>query len=292
MKPHQLQAFLAVAEHGSIRAAARQLFVSQPAVTRTVRELESSLEVPLVVRGARGVELTEYGRAFQVRARLLVEEARRAREELQQLKRGMSGLVRVGISSLPAMVLLPEAFARFRRLMPQAELQCYDGQVPVGAPLLRNGELDFLVTQTMPTAPDKDLQVEPLFSTPLCAAARSTHPHARVRSLAPLQGDEWIGWDRDMIAAVFARNGLETPERVVLSRSFEVTQSLVEHSDMISLFSLPLVQRKLVKHGIRPIPLRESLPPLNVCVLTRRDARLTPAGAQFLEVLRDLARKF
>ncbi|HSV53918.1 MAG TPA: LysR substrate-binding domain-containing protein [Burkholderiaceae bacterium] len=291
MKPHQLQAFLAVAEHGSIRAAARQLFVSQPAVTRTVRELEASLDVPLVMRGSRGVELTEYGKAFHIRARLLVEEARRAREELQQLKRGMTGLVRIGVSSLPAMVLLPDAFALFRKQMPQAELQCYDGQLPVGTPLLRSGELDFLITQAIPEVVDKDLSAEVLFTTPLTVAARSTHPRLRARSLAALLPEEWIGWDRVMIGTLYAQHGLPTPERILISRSFEVTQSLIEKTDLIGLFSLPLVERKLVKHGIRPIRVREELPPLSVCIVMRRDARLTPASAQFLQALRALAVK-
>jgi DNA-binding transcriptional LysR family regulator len=291
MKPHQLQAFLAVAEHGSIRAAARQLFVSQPAVTRTVRELESNLDVPLITRSPHGIELTEYGKAFRVRARLLLEEGRRAREELLQIKRGMTGLVRIGISSLPALVLLPEAFALFRKHMPQAELQCHDGQLPVGTPLLRSGELDFLVTQTIPEVVEKDLSAEVLFITPLTAAARSTHPKLRARSLAALLPEEWIGWDRDMIGALFTRHGLATPERILISRSFEVTQSLIEKTDTIGLFSLPLVERKLVKHGIRPIRLREELPPLSVCIVMRRDARLTPASAQFLDILRTLAQK-
>lgn len=289
MKPHQLNAFLAVADHGSIRAAARQLFVSQPAVTRTVRELEAALEVPLITRGPHGVELTEYGKAFRVRARLLVEESRRAREELQQIKRGMSGLVRVGVSSLPAMLLLPEVFTQFRRHMPQADLDCMDGQLPVAIPLLRSGELDILVSQAMPDVVDKDLATEPLFTMPLTAAARGTHPRIRARSLGALADSEWIGWERSMVSKVFEQHGLPAPQRIVTSRSLEVTQALVEKTDLVGFFSLPLVERKLAKHGIRPIRVREELPALSVSVIMRRDARLTPAGAQFLDILHEAA---
>ena len=82
-----------------------------------------------------------------------------------------------------------------------------------------------------------------------------------------------------------------TNPRIVVSRSFEVTQSLVEKTNLISLFSLTLVERKLVKHGVRPIRVREELPPLSVFVVMRRDARLTPASAQFLQILRALAVK-
>lgn len=289
MKPHQLHAFLAVADHGSIRAAARMLFVSQPAITRTIRELEAALEVPLVARSPNGVELTEYGHAFRIRARLLVEEAQRARDELLQMKRGVTGRVRIGVSSLPAMVLLPEAFARLRAQMPQAELDSIDGQLPVGIPLLRSGELDFLLSQSIPELMEKDLVTEVLFTTPLTAAARSTHPKIRARSLGALLDAEWIGWDRAMISNLFDRHGLATPQRIVTSRSFEVTQALVEQSDLVCLFSLALVERRLVKHGIRPIRLREPLPALSVAIIRRRDARLTPAAARLLEILREVA---
>lgn len=291
MKPHQLLAFLAVAERGSIRAAARQLGVTQPAVTRTVRELEADLGVPLVVRSTHGVELTDYGRAFRVRARLLVEESRRAREELQQIRGGMSGLVRVGISSLPAIAVLPAAFQAFRAQMPQATLDFVDGQIPLAVPMLRSGELDFLVTQSIPEIVDADLVVEPLFVTTLTVAARSGHPQLRVRSLAALADAEWLGWERAMVAQVFEGHGLAVPRRIVTSRSLEVTESLIEHTDLVGLFSLPLVERRLSKLGIRPIRLREALPALTVSVIQRRDARPTPASARFLEVLRQAARE-
>jgi DNA-binding transcriptional LysR family regulator len=271
MKPHQLQAFLAVAGHGSIRAAARELNVSQPAITRTMRELERELDVPLVSRGARGITLTEYGSALQVRARLLVEDMRRAREELQQIRQGLGGRARIGISSLPALLVLPRAFAELRRRMPQVEVHCYDGLLPVGTPPLRNGELDFLVTQSIGPLPvDSDVQAELLFTSPLAAGVRSSHPRARARSLAALQGDEWIGWDAPMVHSMFALHGLPPPTRVLISHTLEV------------------LERKFSKFGLRLVRLREPLPELRVYAVMRRNAKLTPAAAQFLEILRGL----
>jgi DNA-binding transcriptional LysR family regulator len=63
VKIQQLRTFVTVAEHGSIRAAARALMVSQPAVTRTIRELEKNLEVSLVRRSVIGIYLTDTGKA-------------------------------------------------------------------------------------------------------------------------------------------------------------------------------------------------------------------------------------
>lgn len=84
----------------------------------------------------------------------------------------------------------------------------------------------------------------------------------------------------------FALNGLPPPRRVMIGRSYEVTQIIVERTDLVGLFSLPLVERKLVKHGIRPVRLRELFPKLQIHAVMRREAQISPAAAQFLEILR------
>ena len=78
MKLHQLRALVACADHLSLRAAADALALSHPAVTKTVRELEVSLGVPLVVRSAQGVTLTAHGETLCVRARQAIPLAIRA----------------------------------------------------------------------------------------------------------------------------------------------------------------------------------------------------------------------
>ena len=118
------------------------LFVSQPAVTRTIRELEICLGVPRVTRSARGAALTGFGQAFSARARLILEEGQRARDELAQLRSRDVGRVRFAASSLPAAALLSPAVQAFRRDMPLAELRqgaVLDRFRPVTAASLRTG---------------------------------------------------------------------------------------------------------------------------------------------------------
>ena len=99
MKPNQLLAFVAVAEQMSIRGAARVLGISQPAVTKIVRELERVVGAPLVARSVKGVELTAYGEAFAPRARLLLADMRRARDEIAQIRDGATGKISVAVST-------------------------------------------------------------------------------------------------------------------------------------------------------------------------------------------------
>src|SRR5271169_5360032 len=103
MKLNQLRDLAAVAERGSLRAAARELGIAQPALTRSIRELEHELGIILFERRARfrGVVLTSMGEVFLHRALAAVNELRRGQEELEQMKGAATGNVAIGMSTVP-----------------------------------------------------------------------------------------------------------------------------------------------------------------------------------------------
>ena len=115
MKLQQLQAFVAAAHHRSLRAAARELGVTQPAVTHTIRELESALNAELMVRSVRGIELTACGLALLPRAEQLLGDMRRTVEAVEQVKGELAGKVSVGTMPSIALTALPHAVSSFRR---------------------------------------------------------------------------------------------------------------------------------------------------------------------------------
>lgn len=150
MKYHQLKAFVAVAEEGSIRAAARRLNVSPAALTKAVKELELALGVSLVVRTARGVQLTGLGQQLQVRARLIVAEMQRARDDIEQAQGATTGAVAAAITPAAAVTILPDAFRAFRRRFPIARVSLIEGFPGVALPRLHDGTLDFAVAVVVP----------------------------------------------------------------------------------------------------------------------------------------------
>jgi len=289
MKPHQLKAFLCVAQSHSIRRAADALFITQPAVSRAIRELEAELEVPLFERGPQGVTLTRYGEAFEHRARLLVEEGERARDELRQMRDGQLGRVRIAVSSVPAVTLLPQALAIFRAQLPLIALEFSDGLVPMALPALQEGLLDFALLQHKMDRVGDHFDCEVLLNTPLAVCARVGHPRGRARSLAALENEEWVGWDRAMIETVFTSNNRPPPQRIAISRSMEITRALVGRGDLVSLFARPMIERDMARHGIRAIPVRDALPALTISLVTRRGSVATPAAARFIAALRSAA---
>ena len=93
---------MAVVDAGSIGAAARKLNISQPALTKSVKTLEAQLELPLLVRTARGVVPTRYGKVLYARARSAHTELQRAEEELRELAGERSGSVAFGFGPVAA----------------------------------------------------------------------------------------------------------------------------------------------------------------------------------------------
>src|SRR5712671_2606333 len=106
MKFSQMRDVVAISERGSLRAAARHLQLAQPALTRSVQELERELGVPLFVR----------------RATAVLSEVRRARDEVEQLHGGTRGRVVAGLSLAAHIALLPKALKPFRARYPQVQL--------------------------------------------------------------------------------------------------------------------------------------------------------------------------
>ncbi|AFQ51759.1 LysR family transcriptional regulator [Burkholderia cepacia] len=293
MKLKQLNAFLAVAEHRTIRGAARALGVTQPAVSSIVRELEAELGVPLVMRSVKGVALTDYGSAFAIRARLIVEELQRTRDEIEQLRLGTSGSVSIAVSPTVALTILPRAFDAFTRKLPGATVNVDDALTATDLARLRDGSLDFIVTHQLSNAlpdPDEFASIA-LFRTAFVVVARRRHRLARARSLRELGDAQWCvprygEGGNDLVHSIFTPSGLEIPKRVLHCPSFAATLGLVSQTDALGVFARPLADVERKSRGIVVLDLAEPLPALTVVIVMRRHALLTPAALHLIECLK------
>jgi LysR family transcriptional regulator, regulator of abg operon len=297
VKLQQLRVYLAVAEQQSIRGAARSVGLSQPAVTKTVRELEVSFGTPLIRRSVRGIELTEIGAAFAVRARLLVEEMRRATEEIEQMRTGATGTVNCAVSALVALTVFPVAYSKFSAQAPQAAVKVSEGGRALEAAQLRDGTLDFAIVHSLDRHEDDDFESITLFEMPLAICARRMHPLVGKRSLKHLLDAQWIaptsGSDEDpMLRAIFQMSQLPAPRNVTWCPSFTTALGLLTHNDMISIFGQPLVPKFLRHHSIVPLKVREPLPKVVVSLITRKKGRPTPIAQRMMDCIVAACREF
>jgi DNA-binding transcriptional LysR family regulator len=297
MRLNQIRDFLATVEAGSIRAAARQLSLSQPALTKSLRQLENELGAVLLTRGVRGARPTDLGRAFLARARAVSADLRRAREELAQLRGSGAGSLSIGVAPGPALSLLPAALARVRKHWPEAAIRVADVSPSGVLPSLREGALDFAVSANVgPLAgANPELAVEPLYLNDSAIVARAGHPLRRARRLAALAGAEWVrsGYpgDASALPQLFARAGLPPPDYRVDCPSFLMVPELVARTDLLAIVPWQIAAREIRAGRLARIPLAERLPPRQIGLYRRADVPPTPIARQCAGILVEEARR-
>ena len=294
MKTQQLQVFVTVARERSLRAAARKLGLTSPGVMRTIQELEADTGVQLMTRSVRGIELTGFGHALELRANRLLQDIQRARDELTQMQGEMLGQVSFACTSAIAVVLAGRTLKRFRERAPFAQVSIAEERFPLNIRRLREGSVDFIASHVMPGEVDGDMRQIHLFDSDFVVMARKDHPLLRARKLADLKDAEWFvpasydGANHSIMADTFAAAGLPIPERLTRYVSFSVTLGLVTEADVIGFFPrMQLDSLKLL--GLRQIRLEEPLPSLQTCAIVRRDFPMTPVAHHFLDCLRACA---
>ncbi|MFL9992919.1 DNA-binding transcriptional regulator, LysR family [Burkholderia sp. GAS332] len=290
MKLHQLSTLVAIADAGGIRGAARALNASPAAITKSLRQLEESVQMSLVVRTSSGVTLTASGQALLVHARLMVGEMARAHEAMNTLRGAPQGKLAVAVTPWIAMTFLPETVTRFCERMPDIRLEFFEGLLPIANPRLRDGSLDFFIGRPTPGALGVEFHYRPLFSSSCALVARAGHPRANCRSLADLTDLDWIlTWDpaNDSPQAdnIFTRHNVPVPRKIHLAHSFSIAVALLRKTDMVSVFPWPLVEVSAARENLCVFPLREQLEDAMVSVISRSGHPLSAASECFIECL-------
>ncbi len=192
----QIDQFVAIVDTGSIRAAARQLGVSQPNLTRNLQQLEQDLGVQLLQRTSHGVSLTRAGSSFLSHARVAREEMRKAADEARRVVATERGLLSIGVSPVGAALLLPDLVNSLRRAHPECRIRIME-MAPTGVlPLVRDEVLDLGIAQRTTLGLDAGLKFRPLFELQMRVASRPGHPLSGTRDLRELAGRFVAGNDR------------------------------------------------------------------------------------------------
>lgn len=176
IKFRHLQAFVEVARQKSVNKAAELLHVSQPAVTKTIRELEDMLGVALFERDGRGIRMTRYGEVFQRHAGATMTALRQAVDSVSQEAARAGAPVRVGALPTVSARIMPWAMTRFLAEGTATPVKIVTGENAVLLEQLRVGDLDLVVGRL--AAPDKmtGLSFEHLYSERVLFVVRADHP--------------------------------------------------------------------------------------------------------------------
>lgn len=192
----QLKIFLTVAESGSFTEAANRLFMTQPAVSQSINQLERELDQELFTRKSRGVEINEAGEFVQERAQSIISAAGALKRDLQARTDGTQR-IRIGAFPTAGIELLPKALNILRETRPdlRIEVQGLYSTDPVA--LIREDEADLILLfeyVAAPRARDKSMRYVEVLSDPLLVLLRRDHPCAKLNEipLTLLTEENWV----------------------------------------------------------------------------------------------------
>jgi len=177
----QLRHFIALAESGSFRRSAQALFITQPALSRSIQSLEDELGQPLFDRVGWRSELTPFGHEVLTHARKLAAEAKDLKDMAQRLSRGLVGSLRVGLGSGPGAILTVPVLQHMATHHPGVHVEVSRGPTHQLEQDLRARRLDALVVDSRSIMPTPDFQVEPLAEMRGAFLCRPGHPLTRKR---------------------------------------------------------------------------------------------------------------
>jgi molybdate transport repressor ModE-like protein len=293
LKTRHLQIFLAVTKAGSMQHAARDVHLTQPAISKLIGELEDIFGAALLERSKRGVTPTECGRALLERAQLMLNDFESAKGEIQAIAHGAVGRIRIGVLPIAEAPMLSSTLLALRKSAPGLAVQVDDGTRPVLLSALRRGEIDCVVGRLDVGTGDRDLHVEKLMQMPICVVAGPSHPLARAKRVSWPEMSRYP-WTlpppgapiRAVIDREFVDAGGAPPVPMIELASIRLNQAILAGTDMIGVMIYDAARAYARSGELSILPVKFAGPTPAIGVLTRTP-QVSHALRTFLTALRE-----
>lgn len=297
LRLRQLQVLLSLTQTHNISHSAEQLNMTQPALSKWLKELETDIGLPLFERHARGLRPTAYCLTLIGFSTRIHNELDRARDEMAALRDGGSGRVVIGASGAVIGSVVPKAVLMLLDTMPNASVEVNEGPMDRLFQQLAQREIDVAIGRRSTKYHDLDIASEVLYEERLHFAVQPRHPLAARRSLTwpHLLTRRWVVWTPDipvrhLLESALSAAGWAIPRGSVQSNSLLATIALVADSDMVAIVSEGSIGLQEVTRTLRRLPFR--LETHNeVTMYWRKDVASLAAVDGLLQALRATARQ-
>lgn len=263
LRLRNLQMLLSLADTGNMSQSAALLNTTQPGLSKWLKDLEEDVGLPLFERQARGLRPTPYGEALIEHARRIEAQLDVARDDLQAMREGGSGLVVVGTSGASAADTVPLAVLQLMRRLPKAQVRLIETTMDRLMGQLARSELDIVVGRSAPELQDAQVRTESLYMEPIHFVVRPRHPLVQGGDATwdALQSYRWVIWPRgtpirNALEAALASADRALPADCVESNSTVLNLTLLNNSDMVGLASHRTARRLEELGALRIVPLR------------------------------------
>lgn len=299
VKLRDLHTLATVVASGGIRKAAKQLHLSQPAVSKAVAELEDVLGSVLLDRSRQGVSITPAGQALLDRAAVIFDELQQGARELEHLADPYGGHINLACSETINAGVVSEAIARMTRQYPRVSFGLDSGESPVLiSKFLKERVSDFVITRPYGPVLDPDIHVEPLFHDKLQVVVSRSSVWAKRRKigLAELVDERWIlsrneASSNSPVVEAFGNIGLDLPARTLLAGSLNLRYRLLAEDRYVTLMPRSLLRfGAAARFTLKVLPIDIPPWPMPTSILTLAKRSLTPVASTFLGIVREVSR--
>lgn len=289
----ELQAFVAVAERSSFRAAAEDLHLSQPALSRRIEKLENILGARLLDRTTRHVALTNVGRVFLEHSRAALAELESAMLGVVDLATQLSGLVSVACVPSAAYYFLPSVLREFAARYPRIRVRVIDEGANTVLNAVISGRADFGINFI--GTQETDVEFKAIFKEDFVLAARKDHPLASRKEVTweDLGGERFMTVDKDsgnrlLIDAALAKSGKRSQSAFEVSHVLTLL-GMVEAG--LGVAAVPQLALPLTTHPtLVGIPLVKPRVSRTLGLISRHGRSLAPASQVLYDMLREAGR--
>jgi len=292
---HDLRVLVAVVQAGSMGRAARRLATSQPAVSRSIADLEHALGVRLLDRGRQGVEPTSHGRALVARGLAIFDELTQGIGELQFLSDPTVGELRIGASIAVSVGFVAAVVDRLSAAHPRLTFDLLSTDTTSAYHALATRQVDLLVVHQVAPLADDGMQAELLFDDPHVVVAAADSPWARRRRvrLADLADEPWLLPRPDapygaVVSEAFRAHGLAMPHAVVTS-TLPLRSVLLETGRYLSMIPRVALRFPVPGQTVRALPIDLPTTTRPLAIVTLKDRTLSPVAQIFVDAARKAA---
>lgn len=292
----ELNAFLTIVDFGTLGKAAEQLNITQPALSRIVKRLETAIGEPLFERHSGGMRITSYGKALLPHARLLRQEEKLARDEIQRMRGMATGVLRIGVTAGVSAFFLPRAIGVFLDRWPGIAIEVVEGLWDEMTDALSGYQVDLLLApeahETESIAAAKQCQ----WAETMSVVVGTRHP---LRNMAAVSMQDLIDqrWcfvphaaePHKRLATLFEKRGLAPPPVALTSTSIPLLKSLVAHSGFISWLTAPMYASEKKAGMLHELAVDGLDLTRHFHAYHRRNGILPKPAVRFLEEVRQLA---
>ncbi|WP_168669583.1 LysR substrate-binding domain-containing protein [Paraburkholderia sp. SG-MS1] len=294
MKLRQLDALRAVAEAGSLHEAARRLFLTQPAISRSIRELEVELGMQLLTRSANGATLTPFAHQVLKRALVVQREVGRIVEDAQTARGELGGRLTLAVTPPASTRALADSLIELTAARPDVNLQVIEWRAENIADGLRNGTIDVAIFTQYGEPKNATFEWTKLYDLDVQLTIAASYQGSETLSIQQLHALPWLLLDSPhdesgFVATLFRAHSMPTPARTTRCSAMNLYLDLAMQMEAVTIFTslaMPLLSQRVDDGMLKLLKLTEPMPKIGMYLAYSSKELLTATAQDFIRRLR------